>query len=412
MAADLRALTAPGTRFGTQVRHLSALIRGVSWPMTVTVGFLVTAFVAALGYGLANDVLIPAGLTLGVFGAAVLWARHPSLVATLLVLVAFSVVLVPLAFLYALNADPNPTDESGPIVTLAATMVLVALLAHRTTLGRPWVSVALVAAALTMIGPVVMIHVRGFGFGLAWAIAALVLIGRGGGTRWARRALAGRTWRPGPDPHAPVSDESDTGAADTGSMFTRPRTAQAATEAILEGLDKRFHVLAARTDSCEDPSGVETDEQADGWADHVVLGPTGAFALDSYRLPGALTDDPETGLTYQGAPLAELLAETHDRAQNVTAALGLSTKTRALVVVHDLHLPAEHLTVVLTTGTNTEGDPTVGQVTLVSPAALLDQISGPPLMWSTRTARSHTRALREYLARGDGSAPRAVQNHT
>lgn len=308
--------------------------------------------------------------------------RHPGLVATTIVLAIGVLLAVPVSSLYALSATSgNFVDLPTATLTLTLTYLLAALIAHRSSRGRLWLTMALVVGVVCMVGPFLTLIYPPFGFGWAWAATGVVLWLRGGGTPWLVEQR-----------HRFTSSYKDN--ADTQERTQARVSATTATATLLAGLPEGYKVLSDRRDPA-----------FGGHVDHLIIGPTGLTVLTSHRFKGRLTDDPVRGLTHPTVDVGQLLNDT----DTLTAAVGTRMRlpkvpVRAMSVFHDTVLTAP----VTRIGLEAENGDPLGAVTLLSPTALIAQITGADETLNARQV-AHAHARLDRLCRPAG--PRDPDEH-
>lgn len=335
---------------------------------------VLTGLVATTGgYRFAPPALTVAVLGVGGWAAA----RWPRVAATLAVLAIYVAILFPIAAYYSYKVNGPQTDPVGGVATLTATMALVAYFAHRTTRSRPWVTVAVAAVAITLVGPVLLAAAPWAGFAVAWLLAASVVYARSDGPPKARdrflTATARLRSRLAADPEAlpaAVTRWADKAAA------------AEATGAHLADLPAGYTVFHDR----RLPDGTLLD--------HLVLGPTGAYLIDSATLPGVVREDARLGLAHDGQPLAGQFWQTLTAAKTVARALRLRPSSssgdrglggvpvRPIAVLHEAVLPQPRARVALTDHATSHGD-----VTVLAPNRLLAEITESPQIYPPRTVR-------------------------
>lgn len=342
----------------------------------LTGGWLaLTVLTAAATSSINGPVAITTAVTAGIAASVHALLRHPGLVATTLVLTIGVLLAVPVGSLYALSATNGTfVDLPTATLTLTATYLLAALIAHRTSRGRLWLTMALVVSTVVMVGPFLTLIYPPFGFGWAWFATGVVLWLRSGGWAWLIEQRHRLT----------ASYKANAEAQERTSART---AACAATADMLAGLPDEYTVLSDRRDPA-----------FGGHIDHLIIGPTGLTVLTSHAFKGRLTDDPALGLTHPSVDVGQLLNDTDTLAAVVGTRMRLpKVPVRAMTVFHDTVLTAP----VSRIGLEAENGEPLGAVTLLSPAALITQITGVDETLNPRQI-AHARARLNRLCRPAG----------
>ena len=274
--------------------------------------------------------------------------RARQFTATSLVLVLAMGLTPPAALLYAVAAAGENADPAGAVFSMLALMALAALLAHRTSRGRPWVTVLLVVGAVTFAGPLLLALYPGLGFGWAWVTTAAVLIARAGLAAWVwglpRRALA--RLRAGRAAQAPAAGVRDAAAAaggghpDAGPVLLPGPLSPEQEEALGVAAVSARRGLNARVGGGSPVSAWTVEATAPAWSAGTVSGYLVAgVPVVGYSAAGACTISGEDGFVDAGQPRNELLVRllAAARAQEREAQVpgGVSTSVDTLVVAVD-----------------------------------------------------------------------------
>ena len=346
-----RASTVRRTRFADLARAYRRV--PASWLLA---GYTAATILTAAGaFSLHHPVLATTGVAAGSAVVTDLTLRRTSLVATLLVVIAGMGMATPVATLYGFVATNGRPDIPGGVLTLTLTYLLAAMLAHRTTRGRPWVTTLMVVAAVTFLGPFLTLVYPPLGFGWAWVLTTLIVTLRGGGWAWFLNQKARLC------DHLRQARDRDAADADRES-------ARAATANLLTGLPATYTVLHNR-------SSPKDRLAPAGHLDHVLVGPSGVTVVFSHRFKGRVTDDTDHGLTHHSVDIGQLLNDANTLTCLVGSAMRLDADLpyRTLVVIHDAVLPHRAARI----GLEHDGTP-LGTVTVVTPDALLEQLHTAP----------------------------------
>lgn len=388
--AGAKVVGVPGASTRAQYTAAVHAYRDLPVRYVAALNVVVAALIALTAYSLGYAPLTAAGTVLAVGVGGYAASKFPRVLATGLVLAGFSVFMVPLSMLYAANVNGASGDASGPVATMAVTMLLAAYLAHRTSRGRPWVTVLIVAAAVSVVGPVFLLSTSGVGFAAAWVVTGVVLWLRGGGTAWLLdqwenlTAVASRRRASELDLPEPVR------------LLGEKSEAEERTGAHLADLPGGYVVFHDRY--LPAPKHSTSPGEV---VNHVVVGPTGVFVVGSHRFKGRVIEDRAKGLVHRGNPLAGLFNDSRRHARRVNEVLGVKNLHAVpVVVIHDAVLPQPRLRVALSVD-----DRTVGDVTVLSGSqALCGEVTAPP---PTLTPRQVTRLARK-VGRRLPPVPRSV----
>jgi hypothetical protein len=338
--------------------------KSVSNQRAVITGVLLVAVVGAAAYSIGSPPLNAMTLLAVLLLAGHATLRFPAIAATTAVVAVSSVLAIPFAQIYAAAASGPYADMTGAIATLTATMALAGLVAHRTSRGRPWVTTLLVAAAVMFVGPFFLVIAPWLGFAWAWTVTAVVLFLRGGGWAWMVDQFTALT-----DIAARHRDKTATTLRNTPDASTQ--SAEALTAALLATLPAGYTVFHDRRLT----SGARLN--------HLVVGPTGVFLVESRQFKGRVVEDPTHGLTHHTMAIADFLNDTDAAAGMLRRGLRLKeVHVYPVAVIHDAVLPSNRSLVALSSG-----DDTLGVVTVVGPSALVSHITASNVILSERQVR-------------------------
>lgn len=352
------------------IRSIAAAYTHVPTWVAAGAAFLLTALVAAITHtvnGNPSAVALAAGITAGLTAALHFSLRRPDIAATLIALLVAITFTPPIAVAYAAaSAGTHISVLAGAVTTLVITYVLIALFAHRTSRGRPWVTVVAALAALMFAGPFLLLIYPPFGFGWGWASAALVIWLRGGGIAWLRD-LRHRLKR---KTRAATSTATSAVTSHTSEQSGEQAraTATAATATLLDTLPAGYTTFHGR----RTPKFNRGEHHR---VDHLVVGPTGLSVITSHAFKGRVVDDPDHGLTHDSTNPVDVSGILND-ADVLASIVATRTKlkwlpVRQIVVIHDAVLPAKRSRVGLISASGN----TLGVITVMSPDMLIDHIT-------------------------------------
>lgn len=394
----LRFLTSSGISVLRTARRGIAIYRAATPSSLLWVAGLVTGLAAAIAHASGYNEYVVAAITAAAFVIAHLAIKHPDASGTCVTLGIWSVGTPWLASIYAKG---SLSDVGGMFLTVCATGVLVALIAHRTSRRRAWVTTLLALIAFSVPGPLLMLAAPSSGVLLGWALTAAVLALRAGGWAWAVdtwETLRERIHAHRAAPHTPDIGTTGESQAEFGPRWADGQLAENRTALLLGDLNGRTTVL----NHLDLPGRDEP-------LPHLTIGPGGVIAITSLALPGAVNEDPEQGLVHRQQSLAHQFAVAAAQRATVAAELGLRRQeVRVLVVVHDATLPESRMHVALSDDVGARLD----TLTVLSPDELLGQVDPGIEMLSPRKATRLVRRARHRLApyprRGLPVTPSAV----
>lgn len=344
-----------------------------------TVGILLlSTLVGVAAYRLGYPPVPAAFTTAGILTAIHVTVRHPQAVATLLVLAGWTPVAAMLARLYA---AATATGRAEMFLAVLTSGLLVAVVAHRTSRGRPWLTVLLALAASSVFGPLLAAAAPSTGMLGGLTVAGIILGLRAG---W---------WTGLVDWVDTVRDRLTGGGGMTGAeqaaRWAAGADGEERTAALLADLDRRyavFHDLAL--------PGTRAN------VDHLVIGPGGVFLVDSKNYRGAVREDPTVGLVHNSRPLADVFATVLAERARVAVELRLPpADIHPLVVVHTAVLPGPRTPTAVVDDTGA----TLGTVVVLAPTGLLAEITAGgerlPARHVARLVRRTRHRLVTYPAR-------------
>lgn len=371
-----RVIGKPGTSSDRQYRQAVAAYRRVPGKWILIVDALTIAIVTAGAFALHKDPLTAGLITASILAGIEFVARYAQVAATVAVVTLAIAFTLPVSTFFAAAANSGAVDMNGATLTWVVSIALVGVLAHRTSRGRPWLTTLLAALAAVPGGLLLLSVQPAAGFAAAWAVMAAVLWLRGGGGAWLKdqaaelRDVIARRRTPTTGLPVRMYDLSEKYAAET------------ATGTLLATLPEGYTVMHDRRLSDGTP------------IDHLVVGPTGTYALTSHTIKGRISDDPTVGLTHPKIPVAPLLYAVATAADALTRRTRLTGVTVSpLLVVHRAVLPTPRSRVRLSNATGG-----LGEVALLAPAVLLDTLTDGPT--------EHTpRQVKRIVARLDRICP-------
>lgn len=293
---------------------------------------LLTCVAAAAASSLNRPVLPVAAATAAALLLAHVAVRRTAFTLTCALLALFATLspLIASAYLTAMGSA-----DFALMLNLCLAAVIVALIAHRTSVGRAPVTVALALFALAAAGPLLTVLLPGLGAVNGYVAAGAVLYART------------RTWS-------------------VPSRFRKRRrdvatdSATARTAALLTRLPPGYTVLT-------DVALPRTSQRAQ----HLVIGPGGVSVIASMAQAGIVREHPSRGLELDGVALAPTLAPVLDLAIATATALDLAVEdVTAALVMHGPRLGTPHLMVGLVAA---DGH-TTGRVHLLTPEAVTSLI--------------------------------------
>ena len=315
---------------------------------------LVLTLVAAYQQSHHGAVALPMAVALLALVLGDLTVRFPSVVATTSVLAVFAAVASQVGTMYAIPATGGRTNGPAGHLTVVLIAALTGLLAHRTSRGRPWVTTLYAVAAVSLVGPPLLLLVPSGGYLLAYVVAGAVLFGRAGGIWWmldGARRYSGVLGKPS---GVTLGVRKPANAVKPLSQ----RKAEKATAALLNTLGTAFTVMHDLGIPGHDVN-----------VDHLVIGPSGVWLVETVSASGVVREHPKRGLEINGVPVAQTLDEVMFRADQVSRELD-GRAVQALVVVHGAVLPSARTRVALL---NAAGEQ-VGEVVLLAPERLLSDV--------------------------------------
>lgn len=313
-------------------------------------------------------------------GAAVVflaWRAVPRFVATAAVLATWTFLVPAVTWLVAAVTPNFGLDYQSRMAALALYGLLIAVLAHRTTSGRPWITVAAALAATTVVAFIAYQLHWAAGVWLGYAAGLVVVALRGGLWDWIRDTAdqIAEWWQT--RRHPPTADLA---------RWHDPRSAQLATAATLSSLPEDYRVLHDRT--------IPGSKDDAATIDHLALGPGGVFVIASLHLTGGAIQQGRDGTLWnQQRSLDRDLREIWWQTRVVTTRTQLPAA--AVLAVHGAHIPRP-LRVGLFDHHGPNGETLTGTVTLVAADdathQLAELIAAPtPIGWSGPQIRRYTR---------------------
>lgn len=360
------------------LRGAAAAYRRTSWRRRLMSAALLLGILAAGCVSQHVAPWLPVLIGAGVLFTLHLVLRFPGATATVLVLAAFAPLATPIGLLYTLAATNGRADFSTSGLTLLAASILVALLAHRTSRGRAWLTTLYALAAVALVGPLLLRVLPSLGFLVAYLCAGLVLFLRGGGwprMRGTTRRLRRRFSRKPQEPRTQAAEEQ-------------------ATAALLADLDASHVVLHGLLL----PNGTA--------ADHLVVGPGGIFLIDSQARTGRVREDAKRGLVHRDEPLASSFAALLTARSAVATELHVPVdEITPLVVIHQARLPESRARVALF-------DPAgkrTGDVLVLAPDRLIPEIDTGIADLSPRRVKRLARRARRRLLPATAGQPNTTR---
>lgn len=385
-----RVIGLPGRSARSDYRAHLATYRTVPLKWLLLVATILVGIVAAAAFSLNIAPGLPAAVAAAALLVTHVIVRFPSGTATVAVLVGFFPFTAPIAAMYAYAASGRNADLAGSTLTLIAAALVTALLAHRTSRGRPWLTTLLAVLAISLAAPFLLYAAPSLGFYAAYLASGLVLFLRGGGIAW-----FAAQWESLRDTISRLRDRQV-----PAEITDRKRAVEGEqrTAAHLADLDDRHTVLH----DLAMPDGR-------GNIDHLVLGPAGVFVIESQKYKGVIREHRTRGLEHNGRPLAGTFHSVLGERAAVAKALRIpEDAVQALVVVHDAVLPSDRTRVALFTGTGER----LGDVLVLAPAALHDEIVTGIEVLSKRQMTRLLRRARHRLAPASAGGPLAAKTVT
>lgn len=332
----------------------------------------------------------PVAAAVGAAGAAVFiaWRLTPRYVYTTAVL-ALWVAAVPLiTWLFAAVTPEFGLDYEGRLAGLALYGLLVAVLAHRTSTGRPWLTVAIALAAVTAIAAISYAAGWTAGVWLAYAAGFVAVALRSTVGSWVQDTLdqIAEWWTMRKHPRVDLA------------RWDTTNTLEVTTADILGRLDDSWRVVHDRTI----PGSVDDAEVID----HIAIGPPGITVIASLQLgPGAVQQRPDGSLFHQGRNLDRPLRETWWQARVVHTRIDLPTA--AVLALHGGTPLDEPLQVGMYEHTGDGTENLTGAVILVHADAdngqqLLDALTGTAALdpWTPGQVKRYTRRVTRAFPAG------------
>lgn len=350
--ASARAHTTKGLR--------TELAAKVTTKHTLIGAVVVALFAASLTYQAGHNPALAVGAVAAAWTLVELALRKRGVVASLVALTVYTVMGFFVAPIYAVSRSPlyDPMSAHYFLIVLG---VLVVLAAHRfTNRGRPWVTTAFTLAAILTAGPALIVVFPPIGMVAAYVAAAVVILWRAG-----VRDLVADTWDRAVDKFEARRRGEMPATASQDARWDKGASGEEATAEILSGLDNAwsvFHDLAV--------PGTNAN------IDHVVIGPSGVFVIDSKNYSGTITEHPKFGLQAGNRPLAQTFHTAVWEARETGKILNLDEgHLSTLVVVHGAELPRSRATVAIF-DVNQSATDAIGHVTVLSPDELHNELAG------------------------------------
>ena len=345
-------------------RSIANSYQSVSAWVSVMTGILFVALVATITHavgGTLSSVSISAGVAAAISVALHLVLKRPDIAATLIILTMAITFAPPVAAAYA-TGSTRPgmmVDAVNAITTLVVTYLLIALLAHRTSRGRAWLTTAITLTAVMLAGPFLLLIYPPLGFGWAWGTAGTMLWLRSGGIAWLN------DWRH----RLTLSRHATARRVHINNAAAQSRAQACATTAtLLDNLPTGYTVFHGRRTP-------RIRKQETHRVDHLVIGPTGLSVVTSLAFKGRVVDDPDHGLIHDNAEPVDIAGLLND-ADVIASTVATRTKmprlpVRQIVVIHDAVLPAKRSRVGLV-ATNGKA---FGVLIVMSPDMLLTHVT-------------------------------------
>ena len=378
-----RVIGKPGrSASGLSRLRLSTRYRQIPTRYAALATTLIAVVVAACTHSIGKPWQPATMVTAGILIAAHIALRYPGATLSALLTVVFLGLGKPIAYTYAYAATAGKVTDAGGYLSLIVLALTTVLLAHRTSRSRPWLTILFAYAAVGMVGPFLLFLIPGAGFAVAYALTAIVIAVRAGAIGNIRARIAR------------IRDRRAARRADRQrdkTAWQRGAEGEKRTATILADLDNRHTVLH--------------DLALPGTAanvDHVVVGPGGLIVIDSKMYAGVVRVHPKRGLEYNGRPLAETLSTCLFERDRVAAELDLDpAEVPTYVVIHDAVLPAPRSRVALLADDGAH----LGEVTVLSPQALLDEIAARPETLTPKHTKDLVRRTQQRLSpAGTGKA--------
>jgi hypothetical protein len=322
---------------------------------------LLTGVAAAAAVSLDRPALPVAAVTAAALLLGHVAVRRTAFTLTCALLAVFATLspLIASAYLAAMGSA-----DFALMLNLCVAAVIVALVAHRTSVGRAPVTVALALLALAVAGPLLTLLLPALGAINGYVAAGAVLYAR---TRaWVMPSRFRKQRR---------DMAADSAAARTATLLT--------------GLPPGYTILS-------DVALPRTTLRAQ----HLIIGPGGVSVLASMAQAGIVREHPSHGVELDGTPLAPALAPVLDVAIATAAALDLAVEDiTAGFVMHGPRLGTPHLMVGLVAA---DGH-TTGRVHLLAPDAVTDLIHPATLpqdaLTDPKTVTALVKRARRFKAR-------------
>ncbi len=221
--------------------------------------------------------------------------------------VAFWLLMTPLlTWLFAAVTPEMGLDYAGRLAGLGLYALLVAVLAHRTSRGRPWFTTALALVVVTAVAAAAYRFQWHAGVWISYCAGLTVVVLRAGAGGWIRDIVdqVAEWWSTRSHRRVDLARWHDI------------RSAELATASTLGLLPTGHQVLHDRLI----PGSVDDSYSID----HIVIGPAGITVIGSIALPaGAVTHRPDGSVWHRTRTLDKPLREAWWQARVVESGIGL-----------------------------------------------------------------------------------------
>ena len=258
---------------------------------------------------------IVAAIALAAAAAYLAWRLAPQYLYTAAVLVFWVTVIPVVTWLFAAVTPEFGLDYEGRLAGLALYGLLIAILAHRTSRGRPWITVAIALVVVTAVAGISYAAHWKVGIWLAYAAGVIVVALRGSVGGWIRDTIDEATewWT--------TRRRSSVDLARWGGT----NSVELSTADVLTRLDASWRVIHDRVI----PGSVDDAETID----HIAVGPPGVAVIASVRVgPGRVQQAGDGSISHHGRSLDRPLRETWWQAKVVTTRTNLPAS--AILAIH------------------------------------------------------------------------------
>lgn len=365
---------------------------------------------SALGMFIAKVPLQEQWPSVLAIGAAVLalyvaFLRWPQEFLTLTVVAGWVLVCPAVTWLVVAVTPELLTDYTARITALALYGGLIGFLSIKYRNGHlPWLT-CLISLVSTAAVATVFYHLGwSGGLWLGYAVGLLVVGLRGGG--WDRLM---DTWdwlverKPLSGAKSKTEDEKP---VDPEEQWAADAKAEIATAKLLTRLPKDYVILHDRR--------VPGEEEYDATIDHVVIGPTGLFVVDSAMYSGKISKRSNGRLWNGDRPMDMTLLTVFWKAQVVATKTNLPAS--AILAIHGATMPSARAQVGLFTRQSTAEQARTGDIVVIDaktagPTLLGEILSDRGVAWSRGEVHRYARRVRrafpsatEPVAPGESSA--------